>query len=236
MIHIAVCDDETVMQEELQKRVTDFFKGEKLEISIQIFSSGESLLGHEGQFDILFLDIQMGGRNGMETARELRIRGYKGFLIFVTVLEELVFDSFEVQAFDYMIKPIEDARFLRTMNRLVTAVKDAAETNLLVRKGNECRIIPFDEIVYCEIINRKVFLYLNNKEVIDYYDKIENLQKKLDDRFFKCHRSYLVNLKYLRGYDKGTAYLDNGRTIPVSRLRSEEFSSVILQYMKKWGD
>ena len=132
--------------------------------------------------------------------------------------------------------PIEDARFLRTMNRLLTAVKDATETNLLVRKGNECRIIPFDEIIYCEVINRKVFLYLNNKEVVDYYDKIENLQKKLDDRFFKCHRSYLVNLKYLRGYNKGTAYLDNGRTIPVSRLRSEEFSSVILHYMKKWGD
>lgn len=57
-----------------------------------------------------------------------------------------------------------------------------------------------DDIIYCEIINRKIFLHLSQKEAIDCYDKIENLEKKLDGRFFKCHRSYLVNLKYLKSY------------------------------------
>ena len=69
--------------------------------------------------------------------------------------------------------------------------------------------------------------------VIDYYDKIENLETKLDGRFFKCHSSYLINLSYLKSYKNGMAYMINDQTIPVSRLRSKEFSSVVLKYMKE---
>lgn len=233
MIRIAVCDDEAVMQEELADKISSFFKKEKMEISILKFLSGEALLQYDGCLDIIFLDIQMKGRNGMDTANMLRSHGYKGFLIFITIMEELVFDSFEVQAFDYMVKPIENERFMRTMKRLLFSVRETPKASLLVRRGSECRIISFDEIIYCEVINRKVFLFLLNKEVVDYYDKLELLEKKLDGRFFRCHRSYLVNLKYLKGYHNGMAYLENGRSIPVSRLRNEEFSSVILQYLIK---
>lgn len=64
-------------------------------------------------------------------------------------------------------------------------------------------------------------------------NRIENLEKKLDGRFYKCHRSFLINLKYLKGYKNKTAYMEGGKEIPVSRLRSKEFSRVILQYMKE---
>jgi len=73
-----------------------------------------------------------------------------------------------------------------------------------------------------------------SSEIIDYYDRIENLERRLDGRFFRCHRSFLINLKYLKSYKNKTAYMENGKEIPVSRLRSKEFSGVILQYMKEW--
>ena len=69
-------------------------------------------------------------------------------------------------------------------------------------------------------------------EVVDYYERIENVETKLGSHFFRCHRSYLINLKHLRGYKNGTAYMDNGKEVPVSRLRGKEFSGVVLQYMK----
>ncbi len=234
MINIAICDDEAFMLSELEKMIHEFFDGKNVEINILQFPNGSVLLECDKHLDIIFLDIQMNGLNGIETAKILRSRHYKGFLIFVTVMEEMVFHSFEVQPFDYLVKPVEHKRFHQTMLRLLSAIKNSSDTNLLIQRGNECSIIPFDDIVYCEIINRKIFLHLARQEVIDYYEKIENLEKKLDGRFFKCHRSYLVNLKYLRSYKKGIAYLSNGETIPVSRLRSEEFSNIILQYMKKW--
>ena len=103
---------------------------------------------------------------------------------------------------------------------------------MLVQKGYESRIIPKDEIVFCEIIDRKIYLNLASGEVLDYYERIEHLEEKLDSCFFRCHRSYLINLKHLKGYKNGTACMDNGKEVPVSRLRIKEFSSVVLQYMK----
>ena len=80
----------------------------------------------------------------------------------------------------------------------------------------------------------KVYLHLVSSEIIDFYDRIENLETKLDSRFFRCHRSYLINLRHLKSYKNGMAYMESGEEIPVSRLRSKEFSGVILQYMKEW--
>lgn len=211
---------------------SDFFHKKNREISLRTFSSGEELLKYDGQIDILFLDIQMKDIDGMETARKLREDKFCGFLIFITVLKDMVFQSFEVQAYDYLVKPVEEKQFEKTMERLYAAMRSAGEDSLLVQKGYEGRIIRKDEIVFCEIIDRKVYLNLASDEVIDYYERIENLETKLGDCFFRCHRSYLINLKHLKGYKNGIAYMDNGREIPVSRLRSKEFSSVVLRYMK----
>ena len=232
MIHIAICDDEKHMSDHIRSMISDFFRKKNQEISLHMFSSGEELLSYNGQIDILFLDIQMKGMDGMETARKLRADKFRGFLVFITVLKEMVFQSFEVQAYDYLVKPVDKKQFEKTMERLYASMQNASEDSLLVQKGYEGRIIPKDEIVFCEIIDRKIYLNLASGEVVDYYERIENLETKLDNRFYRCHRSYLINLKHLKGYKNGTAYMDNGKEIPVSRLRSKEFSSVVLQYMK----
>ena len=232
MIHIAICDDEQHMSDHIKAFVSDFFRKKNREIHLRTFSNGEELLNYDGQIDILFLDIQMKDMDGMETARKLRADKFRGFLIFITVLKELVFQSFEVQAYDYLVKPVEEKQFEKTMERLYASMQNASDDSFLVQKGCEGRIIQKDEIVFCEIIDRKMYLNLTSDEVIDYYDRIENLETKLDDQFFRCHRSYLINLKHLKGYKNGTAYMDNGREVPVSRMRSKEFASVVLQYMK----
>ena len=232
MIRIAICDDEKHMADHIKSMVSDFFQKKNREISLRMFSSGEELLSCNGQIDILFLDIQMKEMDGMETARKLRADQFRGFLVFITVLKEMVFQSFEVQAYDYLVKPVDKKQFEKTMERLYASMQNASEDSLLVQKGYEGRIIPKDEIVFCEIIDRKIYLNLASGEVVDYYERIENLETKLNNRFYRCHRSYLINLKHLKGYKNGTACMDNGKEIPVSRLRSKEFSGVVLQYMK----
>ncbi len=232
MIRIAICDDEKHMSDHIRAMASDFFRKKNREIQLRTFSSGEELLSYDGQIDILFLDIQMKGMDGIETARKLRDSKFRGFLIFITVLKEMVFQSFEVQAYDYLVKPVEEKQFEKTMERLYTSMQNASEDSLLVQKGYEGRIIREEEIVFCEIIDRKIYLNLASGEVVDYYERIENLETKLGSHFFRCHRSYLINLKHLKGYKNGTACMDNGKEVPVSRLRSREFSGVVLQYMK----
>lgn len=234
MIRIAICDDEKYMSDTIKAMVSDFFRRKSIEIVITQFSDGEELLKYNEAIDILFLDIQMKDIDGMETARKLRDRKFKGFLIFITVLKEMVFQSFEVQAYDYLVKPIEEKHFTKTMERLWISMGKAGEAGLLVQRGHERSIISFEDIIFCEIIDRKIYLHLASSGVIDFYDRIENLETKLDNRFFRCHRSFLINLKYLKSYKNGIAYMESGKEIPVSRLRSKEFSAVILQYMKDW--
>ena len=234
MLHIAICDDEKYMSDKIKAMVSDFFCRKNVGIAVCQFSNGEELLRYNKQIDILFLDIQMKGINGMETAKRLRQKQFKGFLVFITILAEMVFQSFEVQAYDYLVKPLNEKHFDRTMERIFTSVQSFSRANLLVQKGYESRIVSFDDIIFCEIINRKIYLHLISSEVIDFYGKIGELEKKFDNRFFKCHRSFLINLKYLKSYKSGVAYMENGEEIPVSRLRSKEFSNVILQYMSKW--
>ena len=232
MIHIAICDDEKHMSDQIRAMASDFFRKKNREIRLRTFLSGEKLLNDEGQIDILFLDIQMKGMDGLETARKLRAGQFRGFLIFITVLKEMVFQSFEVQAYDYLVKPVDEKQFGKTMERLYTSMQNIGENSLLVQKGYEGRIIREDEIVFCEVIDRKIYLNLASGEVVNYYERIENLETKLGSHFFRCHRSYLINLKHLKGYKNGTACMDNGKEVPVSRLRSREFSGVVLQYMK----
>lgn len=234
MINIAICDDEMYISDKIKSMAVNFFAGKKMEIAISQFTSGEELLRCDKSIDILFLDIQMSGMDGMETARKLRSQNYTGYLIFITVLKEMVFHSFEVQAYDYLVKPIERECFEKTMERLMTSMQTSSEAKLLVQKGYEYSFISFADIIYCEIINRKIYLYLKSGEIIDYYDKMDNLEAKLDGRFFKCHRSYFINLNYLQSYKNGTAIMSDGSRIPVSRLRSKEFTNVILHYMKEW--
>ncbi len=232
MIRIAICDDEKHMSDHIRAMASDFFRKKNREIQLRTFLSGEELLNYDGQMDILFLDIQMNGMDGLETARKLRAGKFRGFLIFITVLKEMVFQSFEVQAYDYLVKPVDEKQFRKTMERLYVSVQNTSEDSLLVQQGYERRIVPKDEIVFCEVIDRKIYLNLASGEVVDYYERIENLETKLGSHFFRCHRSYLINLKHLKGYKNGTAYMDNHKEIPVSRLRSREFSGVVLQYMK----
>lgn len=234
MITIAICDDEKQTADQIRKLVSHFFRAKNMEISIVCFSGGEELLRYDRGIDILFLDIQMNGMDGMETARKLRSRQFKGYLIFITVLKEMVFQSFEVQAYDYLVKPVEERQFARTMERLLISMNNAGEEKLLVQKGYARTIISFENIVFAEVIDRKVYLHLTSSEVVDFYDKIENLEERLDSRFFRCHRSYLINLQYLKSCKNGVAYMENGREIPISRLRSKAFSEVILQYMESW--
>ncbi len=84
--------------------------------------------------------------DGMETARKLRADKFRGFLIFITVLKEMVFQSFEVQAYDYLVKPVEGKQFEKTLGRLYASMQNAGEDSLLVQKGYEGCIIPKDDL------------------------------------------------------------------------------------------
>ncbi|MCH5194385.1 MAG: response regulator transcription factor [Oscillospiraceae bacterium] len=234
MINIAICDDEPGMVNDLEIRAKSFFTGTGTEAKISKFYDGTSLINScdAADYDVIFLDIKMDAPDGMETARRLRARRFDGYLIFVTILEELVFDAFEVSAYDYLVKPVSNDKFLRTMKRLQ---KRLDSSFLTVQKEGERRFLALNEIVYCEVLNRKIYIHTVDGETIDYYDKIDSLEsrlKKSGSSFFRCHRSFLINFEHLNGFGKDTAHMYGGAEIPISRLRREDLETAVITYLK----
>ena len=194
---------------------------------ISSFSNGRSLLESSCDFDVIFLDIQMEQPDGMETAKMLRQ--------FITVLKEYVFDAFEVQAYDYLVKPIEDLHFKKMMDRAMRTLEQHTSKRIVILKGTSCEVIPLSQILYCEVQGRKVYIHQENGKIVDYYEKLNDFERQVDGRFFRCHRSYLVNLDQVRGSHSGQVFLSDGSSIPVSRLRERELTEALLRYMKEKG-
>lgn len=233
MIKFAICDDEPQMAREIADQLAGYMKETDCDYSVDCFSSGHALLKSSDEFDVIFLDIQMERPDGMETAALLRRRESRSLLIFVTVLKDRVFDVFPLEAFDYLLKPLDRDRFRRTMDRALRWLERDAAKNLVIQRGSDCQVVPLSDILYCEVLGRKIFIHKKDGIVLDYYDRLEDLEQRVDSRFFKCHRSYLVNLDHVGGCQDGQVLLSQGERIPVSRLRERELTQALLRHMKE---
>ena len=236
MLHFAVCDDEPYMLDRISAQISECLSELGCqEFRLAGFSGGQALLEAGDRFDLVFLDVQMAPPDGLETAKALRRRGDGCLVVFLTVLRERVFDAFEVRAFDYLVKPASPERLRRTLERALEDLDRRQARTLLVQRGTAREVVPLDEIVYCEVMGRKVYLHREDGGVLDYYDKLADLDRRLGSGFFRCHRSYLVDLDHVRGCGGGQVRLSGGGAVPVSRLREGELTQALLRRMRERG-
>ena len=235
-MRIAICDDEKNIRDLIGNKVEKQYP----KAEIVFFSSGEELLSSDVHIDILFLDIQMSGRDGMETARELRQRNNDVIIIFVTAVEEYVFQAFDVGAFNYIVKPIDDAKFTDVLQRAVDGldsqdkvVKEPEEKYVMINNSGVHTKVILDDIVYAEVFNRKVVIHKLNDE-IEYYGKMSDLEALAGESFFRPHRAYLINFKYVEKYDATTIYLEKG-TVLMAKQNYPEFVKKYMKYNQKRG-
>lgn len=226
-MRIAICDDGKYFVDELHTQIKDYFLEKRIEFRVTEYLSGKELAEHARDHDLIFLDVKMQEQDGFKTAEILRSSGFSGHLIFVTIMKDDVYKAFEYEAFDYLVKPLSKTSFEHTMDRFLRTL-ETAENKLIVANKNEQRIINLSDILYCEVINRKINLHLSNGNTIEYYGKISELEQKLGGRFFKSHRSYLANLEYISGYNSNEITLANGEKIPLSRGRKDALPGALL--------
>ena len=123
----------------------------------------------------------------------------------------------------------------QAMDRALDLLERRAGASLVVQRGNACEVVPLAEVAYCEVQGRKLYLHRAGGSVLDYYGRLEDLERRVDRRFFKCHRSYLVNLDYVQSLRDGQVLLPRKEAIPVSRLRERELAQALLRRMKERG-
>lgn len=231
MLNIAICDDEKQFCDILKKQLSHIMSSLNEKFSLYCYYNGVDFKKTELNFDIVFLDIQMEDISGINLAKEIRIKNKDIAIIFISSFKNYVFDVFEFEATDYLCKPINNIKLKQATERAIFKIKDKKHKNLLIQSGNCCKSINMGKIYYCEVINRKIYIHTVDG-IIDYYGKIEDLENQVDIRFFRCHRSYLINLDYFLSYRDGQIMLENKGIVPLSRLRKKEFMKVMLNYLK----
>lgn len=234
-MRIAVCDDERELRRELADRIERLYPGAE----IAEYSSGEELIMGGTDSDIIFLDIGMDGLDGMQTARVLRKNGCRAVIIFVTAFEDRVFDAFDVGAFNFLVKPVSDDRFEEVLKKAVescvngdTAGRD--ERYITVKSGRVSTKLALSEIMYAEVLDRKLTLHTLNGEV-EYYGRLSELENCTDDSFFRTHRAYLINLRYLEKYTSSEVTMENGDTVLLAKQRYSALVKAYMHFIKSEG-
>ena len=230
---IAICDDEEKVREILLRKVGAAFP----EDTIDTFSSGEELLKASEVPDILLLDIKMPGISGMEVAKRFRERADKTVIIFITGEEQYVFDSFDVQAFHYLVKPFSDQKLEEVLNKakeLITKEKRQPEKKyVMVNSGGSHIRICLSDVIYAEVFNSKVIVHTTDSD-IQYYGRLTELEKLAGEDFFRTHRAYLVHLKFVKKYDATNVYLKKGQAL-VSKQNYPKLVQKVLDYNRREG-
>lgn len=235
MLSIAVCDDEITECLDLSVKIKKILDGRNVECIIKRFQNGEKLVKSADGFDIIFLDIIMRAPNGMETARLLREKSFDKALVFVSSSREYVFDAYDVEAFNYLLKPIDDKKLESVLGKAISKIDDKSERFIIINKDRRQKKLFLDDIYYFEIWGRVIRVHGKNG-AFDYYGKIGELEQKLGgDGFFRCHKSYLINLKYVNSYSAREIILDNGKAVPLSKRRYDGFCVAYLKEMRKMG-
>ncbi|MDE6212725.1 MAG: LytTR family DNA-binding domain-containing protein [Lachnospiraceae bacterium] len=236
-MQIAICDDEKEVRDMLVEKIGSLCP----KADLSLYKSGDELLLSGDEPDILLLDIQMADKNGMETAKELRTKNQKAIIIFVTALDDFVFQAFDVGAFHYLVKPFDDGKFAEVLlgavkhfedrKKLENAGRKREKPSLMITTGGEHVIVNLEDIVYAEVFDRKVILHTMDGD-IEYYGKMKELEGKVGDDFYRTHRSFLVNFGFIRKYDATTVYLKKGQAL-ISKQNYGEFVKSYLRYNQR---
>ena len=234
---LAICDDEKRIRDIIAESVKEV--SEKIEI--EFYADAKGILSASFDCDILFLDIQMPGIDGMGAARMLRSSGKKTVIVFVTALEDQVFNAFDVGAFNYIVKPFTKAKIIEVLNKAVkqaedqrlveTAIseqKEAGRTITVKSGGTNTRVI-LSEVQYAEIYDRRIILHMESSDDIEYYGRISDLENIAGKDFFRVHRAYLVNLGAVKSYDSKFVHMSDA-DIPVARGKYQELIRAYMSY------
>lgn len=230
---IAICDDESRVREVLKDKIEKYYFPQSIDFTIQTFENGGELLEHDlDSINVLFLDVDMPGLNGMETAAEVRKVNKTMLIVFLTAYSEFVFESFKVDAFRYLLKPIKESELAEVLQ----AVQDKLYVDdvecLNFQFQSEMYHIRYSDVIYIECIHDKIWLHCKDGDY-RWRGALKNLKELLTGKgFFQIHRSYIINMNMIRKYNSQAVLLEEDCEIPISRYKLNAFKE---EYIRFWS-
>ena len=227
-IKIAVCDDSTVDQQYVSDMVDRWAVQRGHTVHIDTFISAESFLFHyaeESDYDILLLDIEMGEMDGVTMARQLRRSNDAVQIIFITGHSDYISEGYEVEALHYLMKPVREEKLHSVLDRAVEKLAKN-EKVLDLESGGEMVRVPVYQIRYADVYGNYVTIHA--AETVTVKMTLKELEKELDERFYRVGRSYIVNLTRINRVSRAEIKLSDGTAIPLPRGAYDEVNRAII--------
>lgn len=228
-MHIAVCDDDEVQLE----YICSLVENRSTHNRVARFKSAEELLFNytPGLFDILLLDIQMQGENGISLAKRIREFKDDATIVFITAVPDYVFEGYDVGAVQYLLKPVDERKLFDCLDMACKKAK-SEEERFIFETDSGTTVVSPAEILYFEATSRKTKAFLSDDDFF-INEPFTVIEEKFDKDFFKCHRSYAVNLRHVNSIKKYEAVMDNGSVIPISRRIYNDFNTAFISHYRK---
>ncbi|WP_053982997.1 LytR/AlgR family response regulator transcription factor [Niameybacter massiliensis] len=233
MYKIAICEDEVLQKTYMGNLLKKIAKENNVEFDIRLFAAGEQLLeaGYD-EYDMIILDIEMGQINGVEVAKRIRQTNKEVKIIFVTGVEKLWPEGYNVNAYRYIVKPVDEQSFSQAIVELLEMIGKSQQYITLKSEGTLERIaIP--DIKYLAIQDRKVELYITGRSITTNIPMQEWEEMLTGHGFASPHKSYLVNLQYVSRLNKESLQLTTGEEVYVSKRKYKTFKEEFMMYVEK---
>jgi len=235
-MRIAVVDDEGVFRDQISRSIISLYGME--EVSCFHYADGKDIVkSFKNGFipDAVFLDIEMKEMDGMECARMIRTFSSDIPIIFMTSHTEMAMDGYEVGAFRFLGKPVDLDKLRETLNDLEKKLKVEKKISLKI-EGEEV-IYPVSSLIYAEAANNCVrFVFAGDTvETRMKFAEAESLISNASGDFFKCHRSYYINLGHVKKLGNGEVFMDNGDNLPVSRSAAAQTKQRLFDFIRRTG-
>ncbi|MDR0221287.1 MAG: LytTR family DNA-binding domain-containing protein [Lachnospiraceae bacterium] len=234
-MRVAICEDDTRMQQKLSEAIAEWAAARKTPVDILCYPNAEAfvMVWPELSFDLSFLDIQMkkGGMSGIELAQLVRKTDRVMQIVFVTSFSQYVLKGYDVNALHYLIKPLSQAKLLPVLDKALTIWKSQHNAALLVADEAGQRKLLFDEIYYITLTSHAASVQTEDC-AYELRKTAEELSVLLPVYFIRCHRSYIANLYKVDCAYKHLLLMSNGKTLPVSRKKSKGVSDAFVRLHK----
>lgn len=229
---VAICDDDSLFRSYLRNILIEYKRKMRICIDVYEFSNGEELIESKLKYDIIFLDYQMPGIDGLMVARKLRSKKNLCSIVFVTSFPQFVLESFEVQPYRFLVKPIDDEIICKTISSYLHQQKLLNPITVITE--NELRTIKSEDIIYLEADGKYCYIRTIN-ETVRSSKTLSQIQELLPQHcFYRVHKTYLVNMYCVDTILNNLVIMNNGEKAIIGKSKIADFKRVYKQFIKEY--
>ena len=230
-MYLALCDDDKYTIDKLKKLLLDYAKKNRIAMTIDSYSNGNALVDSNINYDFILLDYLMDGMDGLQTARELRKKGVKSAIVFLTSYSTFVYDAFEVNAFRFLLKPIDEEMIYKALDDYIKMVN--SKSSITIMEKGEIKKIDTEDICFIEADGKYSRIHMKD-DIIRCSKTLSEVLEMLPKHYFvKTHRSYVVNFENIKNISSNKINFVNDEIAFISKTYQKTVKDKFMDYLLK---